>query len=103
MLPVLYGMSSVGNLFFLKIKEQEKELLINMVAFSSAKDQILRGVVAVRKVTKPFGSSILAKRALREIKLLRYLRHENVWTSVKSANRRQTTRIATNSKNRLLD
>lgn len=44
----------------------------------SAEDSILRSVVAVRKVTKPFGSSILAKRALREIKLLRYLRHENI-------------------------
>ncbi|CAI7630579.1 unnamed protein product [Penicillium pancosmium] len=44
----------------------------------SAEDQILHSVVAVRKVTKPFGSSTLAKRALREIKLLRYLRHENI-------------------------
>ncbi|KAJ5110203.1 mitogen-activated protein kinase Hog1 [Penicillium argentinense] len=44
----------------------------------SAEDQILHNVVAIRKVTKPFGSPILAKRALREIKLLRYLRHENI-------------------------
>ncbi|KAJ5973227.1 Mitogen-activated protein kinase hog1 [Penicillium waksmanii] len=44
----------------------------------SAEDQILHNVVAVRKVTKPFCSSVLAKRALREIKLLRYLRHENI-------------------------
>ena len=57
------------------MKKQQKS---NKDTFSSAEDSILRSVVAVRKVTKPFGSSILAKRALREIKLLRYLRHENV-------------------------
>ncbi|KAJ5902216.1 mitogen-activated protein kinase Hog1 [Penicillium taxi] len=45
---------------------------------SSAKDQILQKLVAVRKVTKPFGSSVLSKQALREIKLLRYLQHENL-------------------------
>lgn len=55
-------------------------LSTDMIALSSAEDQILHNVVAVRKVTNPFGSPTLAKQALREIKLLRYLRHENVRT-----------------------
>lgn len=45
---------------------------------SSAKDRILNKLVAIKKITKPFGSSTLAKNALREVKLLRYMRHENV-------------------------
>jgi hypothetical protein len=71
--------------FFSSWKKQEDNT-INMVPLSSAEDQILHSVVAVRKVTKPFGSSILAKRALREIKLLRYLRHENVRTQFNPSN-----------------
>ncbi|KAJ5549354.1 mitogen-activated protein kinase Hog1 [Penicillium frequentans] len=44
----------------------------------SAKDRILNKLVAVKKITRPFGSSMLAKSALREVKLLRYMRHENI-------------------------
>ncbi|KAJ5178867.1 mitogen-activated protein kinase sty1 [Penicillium capsulatum] len=44
----------------------------------SAQDRLGRGLVAIKKITQPFGSAALAKKALREIKLLRYLQHENI-------------------------
>lgn len=46
--------------------------------YSSAQDRLGRGLVAIKKITKPFGSPVLAQKALREMKLLRYLQHENV-------------------------
>jgi serine/threonine protein kinase len=46
---------------------------------SSAFDQITQQPVALKKIMKPFDSSSLAKRTYREIRLLKYLRHENVW------------------------
>jgi serine/threonine protein kinase len=45
----------------------------------SAFDQITQQPVALKKIMKPFDSSSLAKRTYREIRLLKYLRHENVW------------------------
>ncbi|KAJ5702335.1 mitogen-activated protein kinase HOG1 [Penicillium malachiteum] len=44
----------------------------------SAKDRILGRLVAIKKITRPFGSAILAKQAFREVKLLRYMQHENI-------------------------
>ncbi|KAJ5623392.1 mitogen-activated protein kinase Hog1 [Penicillium lividum] len=44
----------------------------------SAKDRISNKLVAIKKITRPFGSSTLAKNALREVKLLRYMCHENI-------------------------
>ncbi|EAW12718.1 mitogen-activated protein kinase mpkC [Aspergillus clavatus NRRL 1] len=44
----------------------------------SAFDQITQQLVALKKVMKPFDGSSLAKRTYREIKLLKYLRHENL-------------------------
>ena len=80
MQTVLYGMFShaLEKAENMKLGKDKTKQNTNNLTFSSAADKILQSVVAVRKVTKPFGSSILAKRALREIKLLRYLRHENV-------------------------
>jgi len=34
--------------------------------------------VAVKKIMKPFSTPVLSKRTYRELKLLKYLRHENV-------------------------
>ncbi|KAJ5283439.1 Mitogen-activated protein kinase HOG1 [Penicillium chrysogenum] len=45
---------------------------------SSAKDQITRRSVAVKKLHEPFKSSTIAKHIFREIKLLKYLQHENI-------------------------
>lgn len=46
---------------------------------SSAKDQLTGQAVAVKKIMKPFSTPVLAKRTYRELKLLKHLRHENVW------------------------
>jgi p38 MAP kinase len=35
--------------------------------------------VAVKKIMKPFSTPVLSKRTYRELKLLKHLRHENVW------------------------
>lgn len=54
---------------------------IGMGAFGlvcSATDQLTGQKVAVKKIMKPFSSSVLAKRTYRELKLLKHLRHENV-------------------------
>ena len=45
---------------------------------SSAKDELTGQSVAIKKIMKPFGTSVLAKRTYRELKLLKHLRHENV-------------------------
>lgn len=45
---------------------------------SSAKDQLTQQAVAVKKIMKPFSTSVLSKRTYRELKLLKHLRHENV-------------------------
>ncbi|KAJ5225352.1 hypothetical protein N7468_006577 [Penicillium chermesinum] len=44
----------------------------------SAKDQLLRRTVAVKKVAEPFGNSSISKHIFREIKLLNQLRHDNI-------------------------
>lgn len=47
---------------------------------SSAKDQLTSQAVAIKKIMKPFSTPVLSKRTYRELKLLKHLRHENVWT-----------------------
>ncbi|KAJ2479277.1 MAPK protein hog1 [Coemansia sp. RSA 2131] len=54
---------------------------VGMGAFGlvcSAGDQLTRQSVAVKKIMRPFSSSVLAKRTYRELKLLKHLRHENI-------------------------
>ncbi len=48
------------------------------VSFSSAKDQLTESAVAIKKIMKPFGTPVLAKRTYRELKLLKHIQHENV-------------------------
>jgi serine/threonine protein kinase len=45
---------------------------------SSATDQFTGLPVAIKKVTKPFSTPTLSKRAYRELKLLKHLHHDNV-------------------------
>lgn len=47
--------------------------------YSSSKDQLTGMNVAIKKIMKPFSAPVLAKRTYRELKLLKALRHENVW------------------------
>ncbi|KAJ2082166.1 MAPK protein hog1 [Coemansia sp. RSA 988] len=54
---------------------------VGMGAFGlvcSARDQLTGQSVAVKKIMRPFSSSVLAKRTYRELKLLKHLRHENI-------------------------
>ncbi|GEQ68067.1 hypothetical protein JCM33374_g1733 [Metschnikowia sp. JCM 33374] len=56
---------------------------VGMGAFGlvcSAMDKLTGQNVAVKKIMKPFSTSVLAKRTYRELKLLKHLRHENLIT-----------------------
>ncbi|KAJ5265222.1 uncharacterized protein N7525_007426 [Penicillium rubens] len=44
----------------------------------SAHDSIANSKVAIKKISRPFGSTALAKRTCREVHLLRNLRHDNL-------------------------
>lgn len=46
--------------------------------FSSAIDQKTKDKVAIKKLYRPFESLIFAKRAYREVRLLRHIQHDNV-------------------------
>ncbi len=62
------------------------------MAYSAAKDKATGMDVAIKKVHNVFQKPILAKRALREIKLLRHFAgHENVSTRLGA--RRVFTRL----------
>ena len=48
------------------------------ISRSSAKDQLTGSSVAIKKIMKPFSTSVLSKRTYRELKLLKHIQHENV-------------------------
>jgi serine/threonine protein kinase len=52
--------------------------LLGVGVVCSAKDEEQNTKVAIKKITNAFENVVDAKRTLREIKLLRHLRHENV-------------------------
>ena len=58
---------------------QPAEIHADGSSCSSAKDQLTGQAVAVKKIMKPFSTPVLSKRTYRELKLLKHLRHENVW------------------------
>ena len=41
-------------------------------------DSVRNEKVAIKKISKPFATNIHAKRAFREIKLLKHVVHENI-------------------------
>jgi p38 MAP kinase len=45
---------------------------------SSATDKLTGQKVAIKKILKPFSNAVLAKRTYRELRLLKYLKHDNV-------------------------
>lgn len=54
---------------------------VGMGAFGlvcSALDTYTKQQVAIKKIMKPFSTTLLAKRTYRELKLLKHLRHENL-------------------------
>jgi len=46
--------------------------------YSSADDKDRKMKVAIKKLARPFQTAIHAKRAYRELRLLRHMHHENV-------------------------
>lgn len=48
------------------------------ISFSSAADSRTGAKVAIKKLYRPFQSDIFAKRAYRELRLLKHMKHENV-------------------------
>ena len=48
------------------------------VPYSSAIDKRSGEKVAIKKLSRPFQSEIFAKRAYRELRLLKHMQHENV-------------------------
>ncbi len=44
----------------------------------SAEDSVFGQKVAIKKIAKPFATNIHAKRAYREIKLLKHVNHDNI-------------------------
>jgi p38 MAP kinase len=46
--------------------------------FSSAEDAFTSSRVAIKKLSQAFASQIHAKRAYREIKLLKHVNHDNI-------------------------
>lgn len=51
---------------------------------SSAIDQKTKDKVAIKKLYRPFESLIFAKRAYREVRLLRHIQHDNVSCGISS-------------------
>ena len=68
------------------------EMVADLYTFSAAQNQQTGEGVAVKKVTNVFSKKILAKRALREIKLLQHFRgHRNVHLPIQTDHRRYGT------------
>lgn len=64
-------------------------LPLSRASRSSAVDSRTGAKVAIKKLYRPFQSELFAKRAYRELRLLKHMRHENVsragpplWTPV---------------------
>lgn len=52
--------------------------MLFVLAFSSAVDNRTGSKVAIKKLYRPFQSELFAKRAYRELRLLKHMKHENV-------------------------
>ena len=74
MLTVLFGMEYLADCIQLLVRTSA-----DVVDYSAATNTQTQEGVAIKKVTNVFSKKILAKRALREIKLLQHFRgHRNV-------------------------
>lgn len=63
-----------------------------VLPFSLAIDQKTKEKVAIKKLYRPFQSLIHAKRAYRELRLLRHIQHDNVgiwWGEKREKNRQE--------------
>ena len=51
-----------------------------LLVSSSSSDTVSGNQVAIKKLSRPFQSTMHAKRSYRELRLLRHMQHENVST-----------------------
>ena len=67
-------------MFAINIKKNPKAFLGGLICVihSSAQDKERKIKVAIKKLARPFQSAIHAKRAYREVRLLKHMHHENV-------------------------
>ncbi|MEQ2193952.1 Mitogen-activated protein kinase 12, partial [Xenoophorus captivus] len=65
----------------------------------SAIDQKTKEKVAIKKLYRPFQSLIHAKRAYRELRLLRHIQHDNVRNSTGKDNESAFYKYSTAKKN----
>lgn len=63
-----------------RVQTQSAELMAcySIIHHSSAINEKTKEKVAIKKLHRPFQSEIFAKRAYRELRLLKHMKHENV-------------------------
>lgn len=59
-------------------KNRDADVIHLLFSLSSAYDQILERNVAIKKLSRPFQNQTHAKRAYRELVLMKYVNHKNV-------------------------
>jgi serine/threonine protein kinase len=60
------------------VSDSDSRAYLFFCAFSSAIDKNTNKKVAIKKITRAFDDLVDGKRIIRELKLLRHFRHENV-------------------------
>lgn len=53
-------------------------IIIYICYLSSATDSVTNERVAIKKLAQPFATNVHAKRAYRELKLLKHVKHDNI-------------------------
>lgn len=78
--PIGIGVSGLVwyDIQWLKTWNYNRSLPLTIAHFSSARDQITKRTIAVKKLAQPFKSENIAKHMYREVRLLKTLKHENV-------------------------
>lgn len=61
-----------------RLKSAKLMTLYSIIHDSSATNERTKEKVAIKKLHRPFQSEIFAKRAYRELRLLKHMKHENV-------------------------
>lgn len=64
--------------FLILVVVQTRVETVTMCLLSSAVDSRTGTKVAIKKLYRPFQSELFAKRAYRELRLLKHMKHENV-------------------------
>lgn len=71
-------LSSTGGVVGFAVSLQSSLTKLFLIPYSSAVDGRSGTKVAIKKLYRPFQSELFAKRAYRELRLLKHMKHENV-------------------------